>query len=545
MFRYQHKRLLIMAYTEIAKEILKDSIKSAIYIDDNNREFSQNNDSLTGAEEEGLSLELYTKFRDSGVFLESVKYFQDNEKNDDWINYCLDNRDLILLDWHLQGQNGEIQSLKILNKIINKPNIHFCVIYTSEDNLDGVFRRIITNYSKLEVNDFDMYREHTENIFGDDFNFADFHRISLGRNNPRIKSEIGAFLKKYQKEISEFKDLTSIGDNLCAVYKISTVNLDIIHSELDLPLPCPSLINNEKYVLEINNTIITIFKKKENNPENLLENFFQHIINDIDSYNQLLTIDFFNRIFRIGIINKDNKINFSKEALFEHRARLKNEGLDSFYEEFIKELLVEKMNLSLRDEKSLLLSDEIYTELYNPHIVAKKQDSHKMNVFYNSFTLNKEGSYINFGDVFKFEEEDQYLICLTPLCDCLRPQEKIKRNYFFAEGGHISLEEALKIGDTAFISFLPNGKVVRWTDVPREESKFVPIYIKPLQYKVLSGKDLINKEGLIELYYLNKEGERKSRIVKYITTIRQNYAQRIANHAFSYPIRVGVDFVKI
>ena len=50
---------------------------------------------------------------------------------------------------------------------------------------------------------------------------------------------------------------------------------------------------------------------------------------------------------------------------------------------------------------------------------------------------------------------------------------------------------------------------------------------------------------MIELYYLNKEGERKNNRVQYITTIRQNYAQRIANHAFSYPLRVGVDFVKI
>ena len=205
--------------------------------------------------------------------------------------------------------------------------------------------------------------------------------------------------------------------------------------------------------MEINNTIITIFNKKENEPDHLLENFFDHIINDIDSYNQLLAIDFFNRIFRAGIINKDNKVNFTKDALFQHRNRLKEEGLDSFYEEFIKELLIEKMNLSLRDSKSSLLSEDIYKELHNPAIEVKSLDRQKMNVFYNSFILNKNGGYINFGDVFKMEGEDRYLICLTPLCDCLRPQEKIKRNYFFAEGEHINLDSALKLGDTAFISF--------------------------------------------------------------------------------------------
>jgi hypothetical protein len=534
-----------MAYVDIAKGILKDNIKSAIYIDENAREFNQGIETLTGAEEEKLSLELYEKFKQSGVSLETIKYLSNSETKEEWLNYCLDNRDLILLDWHLDGQDGEIQSLKILDKVINKPNVHFCVIYTSEENLDGVFTRILANYSNLTEDLFQEYKEYTESIFDDNFDFKEFHKISLGRNDQETKKDIGALLKKYKDQIKEFKDSASLTDNICSIFKISTVNIDVFHTELNHPLPCPSFVNREKYLFEINNTIITIFKKKENNPDNLLENFFDHIINDIDSYNQLLAMDFFNRIFRIGIINKDNKVNFSKEALLEHRNRLKEEGLDSFYEEFIKELLVEKMNLSLRDTTSPLLSEELYHELYNPAQKAKKEDSHKMNVFYNSFTLNKTGNYINFGDVYKIEGEEKYLICLTPLCDCLRPQEKIKRNYFFAEGEHINLDSALKLGDTAFISFLPNDKVVRWTDVPKEESKYVPIYIKPLQYKVLEGKDLLDDDGLIELYYLNKEGQPKSKSVKYITTIRQNYAQRIANHAFSYPLRVGVDFVKI
>lgn len=534
-----------MKYEDIAKKILKDNIKSAIYIDENAREFNQENDALTGANEEILSIDLYTKFKKSGVSLEPIKYTLGDETKDEWISYCLDNRDLILLDWHLDGQSGELQSLKILDKIINKPNIHFCVIYTSENNLDGVFKRILTNYSDLDSRTFGEYKEYTESIFEENFDFTEFHKISMGRHNPEIKKEIGELIRNNKQQLEEFKKVTSINDNVCAIFKISALNLDKFHSELEHPLPCPNYINQDKYLLEINNTIITIFRKEENNPEHLLENFFDYIINEIDSYNQLLTIDFFNRIYRIGIINKDNKINISKVALLEHRTRLKEEGLDNFYEEFIKELLIEKMNLSLRDNKSLLLSDEIYDELYDSSKKAKNEDIHKMNVFYNSFTLNKNGGYINFGDVFKIIDEDKYLICLTPLCDCLRPQEKIKRNYFFAEGEHMNLEDALKLGDTAFISFLPNGKVVRWTDVPQGNSKFAPIYIKPLQYKVLQGKDSINEDGIIKLYYLNKEGTIKNKEVKYISTIRQNYAQRIANHAFSYPLRVGVDFVKI
>ena len=32
--------------------------------------------------------------------------------------------------------------------------------------------------------------------------------------------------------------------------------------------------------------------------------------------------------------------------------------------------------------------------------------------------------------------------------------------------------------------------------------------------------------------------------LEYKFTLRTNYTQRIANHAFSHPLRVGIDFVK-
>lgn len=76
--------------------------------------------------------------------------------------------------------------------------------------------------------------------------------------------------------------------------------------------------------------------------------------------------------------------------LFEHRAKLKEEGLDNFYKEFIKELLVEKISLSLRGVESSLLSEDIYRELSGrSNNFVKDQDRHKMNVFYNSHILSK------------------------------------------------------------------------------------------------------------------------------------------------------------
>lgn len=533
-----------MAYFDIAKGILNESIKSAVYIDENAKEFGSSETS-TDSVEERLSLDLYKNFRESGVCLEPIKYQLNKEDDENWINYCLNNRDLILLDWHLDNQSGEIQSLKILDKIINTPSINFCVIYTSEDNLDSVLKRILTNYSDFDPDTFSEYKEYVDTIFDDDTDLSDFHEISLGRNDPKIRKQIKSLLKKNRTQIEEFKRQANIDNSLCAIYKISATRLDAFHKELRHPLPCPNYIDAPNHLIEINNTIIAIFKKRENNPENILGNFHDRIIKGLDSFNQLLIIDFFNRIKKEGVMIKDNNLNFSKDALLEHRAKLKGEGFEDLFDDFIKELLFEKVNLSLRNSKSPLLSEEIFEELYNRIKEIKNEDRRKMNVFYNSSVLAKKGGYINFGDVFKFINEDKYLICLTPLCDCLRPQEKTKRNYFFAKGEHVSLDEALKLGDTAFISYLPNKKVVGWTEVPSEATKHVPIYIKPIQYKVLESQDQIDEENKIKLYYLNKDGEVKPKEVQYITTVRQNYAQRISNHAFSYPLRVGVDFVKI
>src|SRR5690606_5758235 len=65
--------------------------------------------------------------------------------------------------------------------------------------------------------------------------------------------------------------------------------------------------------------------------------------------------------------------------------------------------------------------------------------------------------------IFKGTGKDYYL-CITALCDCLYPN-KIDSNFYFAKGEEFDdLDTALRLGDTAFLSFLPNGKVVLWGD---------------------------------------------------------------------------------
>ena len=120
-----------------------------------------------------------------------------------------------------------------------------------KDRLDDVFRTILTNYCNLKPELFEEYKEYTEGIFGEGFDFVDFHKISLGRDKKDIKHGIGALLGKdgNKDKINKFKEATSITDNLCAIYKISTVNLSTFYEELNHPLPCPNIINQEKVLI--------------------------------------------------------------------------------------------------------------------------------------------------------------------------------------------------------------------------------------------------------------------------------------------------------
>ena len=204
-----------------------------------------------------------------------------------------------------------------------------------------------------------------------------------------------------------------------------------------------------------------------------------------------------------------------------------------------------------------------------------------MNTFFNSVFVkslpNTNNPDLNFGDVFEatIEGKKKYFLCITALCDCFIPN-KIKHNYYFVEGDAISIELANTLGDTAFISYLSQDLAISWvipdyvstskinndskSDLERqllsEKAKsdllntfrYKPAYIKPRPLNIEGSKIIDNKITAREITYVSRAGQITEDlpfyIFNYIGTIRPNYTQRIANHAFSHPIRVGVDFVK-
>jgi|SRR5690554_15204 len=543
-----------MTFEERAHIILKDSIKSAIYIDEKAKAFYQDVSIPENLTEEELSQNLYKNFKENGISLEVYKFENGAENNPNELKFIIDNRDFVILDWKLEGKNGELLSLKILDKVINTKHINFCSIYTSDDDLDEVLLNLISFFSNGTK---DYYERVKEGIELEEYPSAlddIFHQININRSDLKeVKRLRGEIYKRDKEIIKKLVEITEEENETCAIIKSSISKLSTHKS--DVKLCCPSYINPKDKIIVINNTIITILNKDKNQADVLLENFKNHIINDIESYNQLLGIELYNHLFRTSAITNDSIMSFPKDALVFHRKKLKELKIGHFFKNFMDEILLEKISMSLRDRQSLLLDDHLLDE-FESKLTENYNDlnaMHRMNVFYNSFYLNKVGQTINFGDVFLVEENEnhkekpKYLICLTALCDCLNPQEKIKSNYYFAEGKNIKVKTALDLGETAFISYLPNNITIVWSDIAEDEKqqKYSPIYVKPIQYKVFEDANIIDDNDQISVHYLDKKGETKSEKLTYLGTIRPNYTQRIANHAFSYPIRVGVDFVKI
>lgn len=544
-------------YKDRAKLILKDTIKSAIYIDDDAREFYSDKSADKNIQEEQLSFDLFNNFKKKGISLDVHKFKSGDENDDELIRYFTDNRNLVLLDWKLKGQGGERESLKLLNKVINTHHIHFCAIYTSESGkeLDNILLNILSFFSGKTKEDYEKIREKLElEDLSLDIKEV-LNNINLNRfNKEKYTPDIEVLLKKNNKETKNIIQKITDEKNIICASVIASIALQN-KEQSDEPLCCPSYIDADRKILVLNNTIITILNKHQNEAEILFDNFSNQMVNEIDCFNKLLGLELYNQLFKTSAIWNDPFISFSKNSLLYHRRNLKEEKIQSYFSTFMNEVMLEKLSLSLRDTKLSLLEDEFLNEL-EVQIPTKisNEDLQKINVFYNCLKLDKEGKTLNFGDVFEIKHDEdrhrsspKYLICITPLCDCLRPQDNIKSNFYFAEGSNIALNDALSLGDTAFISFLPDNKTIKWFSVASSDElaqKYRPLYIKPIQYKVLEGKNTINNNE-IEVHYLDKKGKRQTETLKYLGTIRQHYAQRIANHAFSHPMRVGIDFVKI
>ncbi|WP_341900572.1 response regulator receiver domain [Fluviicola taffensis] len=561
-------------FNQKAFDILNSSINSVVFIDEKAKDFFTgpvNYDIL----EEKLSVNLFNTFKENGKSLAVHKFEVSNLTNPNTLDYLFKGRDLILLDWELAGVAGQEHSLKLLSRAVSTPHINFCCIYSSSTNFNEIPLFLDTYFSGISKDEFDTIKNSYNHIEpfeiqkiwneGEEKIDVFFQENDIDLENlplEKLKNKSRYIILRYIY-ISLTSDKYIIPENPEREFEVLTAG-------------------NDSFI--INNTFVLALKKdvdSDSDYNNLLKRISDAIVKNNGSFFQLLGLEM-QSVFNSNERFIDETIlKSSTEALFQFRNHLKD---DKTFATIIKKLLIEQATLKLRTAKLELLKPDFLD--FKSQDLENKTPTHddlfQLNVFYNSVTvkgLHPESiPNLNFGDVF-IDEKGTYYLCVTALCDCYDPN-KIQGNFYFVIGKEFkNIDLALKLGDTAFINFLPTNTAVYWGNL--ESAKFAeiekqkenesidayrvrkltneiegyrqflykPFYVKPQVFNVENNKLIDDKLRVWDISNKYSEQELNQNLncfnLTYITTLRNDYTQRIANHAFGHPARVGVDFVKI
>ncbi|WP_060872545.1 response regulator receiver domain [Myroides odoratus] len=561
-------------YSQKAFDILNASINNAVFIDEKAKDFYSGTDIDEKVPEEKLSFDLYTTFKTNGKNLTVHKFENTNINEPKTIEYLFKGKDLILLDWELDGVSGQEHSLNLLHKAVSSPNINFCCIYSSAQNFDDISLFLDAYFSGISKENFQ--------IISDVYSFFE-------------EDDLKDTINKSQDDIQEFANENSIDFSAFPIKEFENNAIEylfrLIHIALNIDKfyysdgisPKYEVFNAGNNSFMINNTFVLTLKKdfnKDLNYESLIRRISDIVITNEGSFFQLLGLEM-QSIFNDNESFIDSSIlKSSTEALFQFRNHLND---DKSFGTIIKKLLLEQATLKFRTAKLKLLESDFLQNQSSKlaNTPPTNEDLFQLNVFYNSVTVSGMHDSIpnlNFGDVF-VDVKGDYFLCITALCDCFDPN-KIQGNFYFVKGKQFkNIDLALRLGDTAFLSFLPNNIAVYWGNLDSarfnsierqrqgesmdayrirkltneidgyKQFLYKPFYVKPQIFNVESNKLIDKKLRMWDISNKYKEEEIDQNLnefnLSYITTLRQDYAQRIANHAFGHPARVGVDFVKI
>lgn len=544
-----------LKFENVATEIIGRSVRSVMFIDDELQE------PFNGDGDVKLSSGVYESFKAENSSVDFYK-FRDESHWEAHGEFSLSGKDMIIIDWELSKTSPSYSStLRILKDSISKPSVHFICIYTAteQEEFPDIIYKINSFFSPF--NNEVTHVEHdvvVKLLDSEGLGFDEVFDEGIIRNLKELvlhRAKTRAIFKEIKESIEKrtsvdlFKKLQN--------HIIQRVQEGIYASPIHFFCALGMFLNKElvghefanisdeikncveKNYLVANHTIVIITNKKEVKPGNLFSAFAQAIVNDSGNFLTLMGLEMRN-LFResSAFIGKDID-SISELAFFYHKDQAAPP--EAFFD-FLRELWKSQASSFLYDDNKQLKLFEVLEEYKNikgidEHLAAffKKegyqQHLGKLNYYYNVLNANrKKNDQIKFGDIFQIQDAegnatDSYLLCITAHCDCLYSKEKIKNMFYFVNGSKGKLTDALTKGDTGFDSYIKNNnsiEVINWTEKP---------------FTLFINQRFNNIENIIEVTV----GEDR-KILKYHSTLKENYAQRIANNAFVYPLHVGIFF---
>jgi hypothetical protein len=373
-----------MTLLQKTKEIVSNSIKSAILIDEKALE-SYKKKSANQVNEEQLSINLNNNFKNKGISLSVHKFKQSDLSDANKLNYFFKSRDLILLDWKLDGNSGEEFSLKLLSKVVHQKHIHFCSIYTSENNFDDIINNICTYFSGYDskyydsiIQNIDPYQE-ANNVT---FEAISFDNISLNARMFNTFREIDSNLPQLMKDIT---GLTNFGEALIQIkYAFSN------YHKSETSNPIPTHLNRANYSLNINNTIITIIQKTENSATKILNKLYHQIYNSENCFTQILGLDMQNSFSENSSFIDENLLKTNIDTLMFHRKQLIDKNLNIEFENFIKTLLFNHSKQTLESSYLNVLDNDFLDKISKSRFNVSAEEISTLNTFYNGSFIKKK-----------------------------------------------------------------------------------------------------------------------------------------------------------
>lgn len=479
-----------------------------------------------------MSVDLYNEFRQNDVSLVSFKYKKNSYRKHK--TFLLNGRDIVLLDWKLNGDSGEEEALEVMRDAVS-PRFHipFCVVYTSEEQTKNVFDNILSFFIGASQEKCDDLR--LELLLEDEPNFQEFltQLSSIIHSGDFSDEVLSPFKTKFWEILSKdyfVCDAKVLPDKLltcwCAYASLHKSKIDC--SDISLSY------KSEDNLLIIDDTFIVVLNKRTTPFLELQNKYSEIIANYENGFSHLLKLELSGLIKSRGVSLNTEMSSIKKDAYAYHKKQNKEE-----FENFVKSVILDGISLNLLDASlSLVQNLSIDDEILAP----SDEELLKMNTFYNS-SYRTAPKKLVFGDVFQLYDAEglpteTYYVCINPLCDCAHP--KNENTFYFAQGVKVTdNNKVLKRSEEVFVSYLPTNVIVRWTD--KSSSKGEPIYITPIP---LTVPKLEIRKDIIVAYQLQVHVSKKNKLsLHYITTLKSNYTQRIANHAFTHSTRVGISFV--
>lgn len=548
----------------IAKEIIKNSIRSAICIDDiYAAPYSEYNEDLNFEDPK----KLFYSFRKHGhCDLDIYRY----TNIDEWSKhkYLLHNKDLLIQDWELNttpgpGETKYDNTLPILKDVFQSNIIPFVVIYTNREDLSEVSKELLSNFNAYNLSHFDLIVNELQEKFKTSSKKCEDIEVYLEEENqiqifheyirfPDRRKDIQDQITKSFGKFLEIKD----PDNKIVKRKIKSVLKDwngiesldeailfLCNICLSKDRPDKALvfsntrINIDRLCYSINGTIVLLLHKGDLEdgvrPENLFEVFSQSITNNPHSIINLISIELKDK-FREDFSKIGTNFNTIDESAFLYHAKnyyerdevsedlifQKSPFKNFVVRSWIHELLQKNLDLNLESFK--LIEQEVATHNFKEGSELEFSLAKYASMVSCVKLFNKTNNKLGFGDIFR--SGDHYFLCITPHCDCFNPS-KINHEFNFIKNEDFKpkLGTALKKAEQGFYSFIMNinqPDVINWACKPF--TSHLPKVMNESKNKSITYSGVSHE-------------------LEFVCSLKENYAQRISNNSFGQGYRVGID----